>query len=229
MEYELKKELENFLDYSSRDKLLYSFVRYILNSFSLKSANLLRYSAIDHLAEGMIYVENDVLQPITHIRDNIRSLPAIFKALLDGEAKFYEGVDYYSIASQKYVRTKNQQALIVIPVVHEHHVMGYICSSEFLQDKATISNEQLKKATLLGKILGQQLTHSTYEPTLNLSKRELEVMKNIAEGFSTKEVAQMLNLSEVTIKQYVKQSISKLGALNRTHAVSILFRKKILT
>lgn len=229
MEYELKKELEIYLDYSSRDKLLFSFVRYILNAFSLKSANLLRYSAIDHLAEGIIYVENDVLQPITHIRDNIRSLPAIFEALLDGEAKFYAGADYYSIASQKYVRTKNQQALFVIPIAHEHHVMGYICSSEFSQDQAVISNEQLKKATILGKILGQQLTHSINEPAINLSKRELEVMKYIAEGVSTKEVAQMLNLSEVTIKQYVRQSISKLGAMNRTHAVSILFRKKILS
>lgn len=229
MEYELKKEIENYLDYTSRDKLLYSFVRYMLNSFSLKSAYLLRYSAIDHLAEGIIYVENNVLQPITHIRDNVRSLPGIFQALLDGEAKFYTGADYFSIAPQKYVRTKNQQALLVIPIFHEHHVMGYICSSEFLNDQTLFSEEQLKKATLFGKILGQKLTLSINEPTTNLSNRELEVMRNIAEGFSTKEIAQMLNLSEVTIKQYVRQSISKLGALNRTHAVSILFRKKILT
>nr|WP_275581947.1 LuxR C-terminal-related transcriptional regulator [Brevibacillus fulvus] len=62
----------------------------------------------------------------------------------------------------------------------------------------------------------------------HLSKRELEVMKKVAWGESTKEMAQSMHLSEVTVKQYVNSAIKKLNAKNRSHAVAELFRKGIL-
>ncbi|MBS1302702.1 response regulator transcription factor [Loktanella sp. SALINAS62] len=55
----------------------------------------------------------------------------------------------------------------------------------------------------------------------DLSPRETEVLRGIAEGKSNKEIARDLELQEVTIKLYVKTLFRKLEARNRTHAVII--------
>ena len=55
----------------------------------------------------------------------------------------------------------------------------------------------------------------------DLSQRETEVLRGIAEGKSNKEIARGLELQEVTIKLHVKTLCRKLDARNRTHAVII--------
>ena len=55
----------------------------------------------------------------------------------------------------------------------------------------------------------------------DLSQRETEVLRGIAEGKSNKEIARGLDLQEVTIKLHVKTLCRKLDARNRTHAVVI--------
>lgn len=52
----------------------------------------------------------------------------------------------------------------------------------------------------------------------NLTERETEVLRGLAEGKSNKEIARDLNLQEVTIKLHVKTLCRKLGAKNRTQA-----------
>lgn len=41
-------------------------------------------------------------------------------------------------------------------------------------------------------------------------------------------MADSMTISELTVKQYVKSAIKKLGAQNRAHAVAELFRKELL-
>lgn len=53
-----------------------------------------------------------------------------------------------------------------------------------------------------------------------LTTRELEVLRGLMNGRSNKEIATQLRLSEVTIKHHLKGLRAKLGARNRTHAVS---------
>jgi DNA-binding NarL/FixJ family response regulator len=55
----------------------------------------------------------------------------------------------------------------------------------------------------------------------DLSQRQTEVLRGIAEGKSNKEIARDLNLQEVTIKLHVATLCRKLEARNRTHAIMI--------
>lgn len=52
-----------------------------------------------------------------------------------------------------------------------------------------------------------------------LSLRDLEVLHLIAQGLTNREIGERLFLSENTIKGYVKEILSKLGARNRVEAV----------
>lgn len=56
---------------------------------------------------------------------------------------------------------------------------------------------------------------------LDISKREYEVLLKIAEGFSNKEIAAFLFVSESTIKTHVSNLLLKLDAKRRTQAVKI--------
>ncbi len=56
---------------------------------------------------------------------------------------------------------------------------------------------------------------------LELSKREYEVLKEIALGLSNREIADKLFLTESTIKTHVSNVLLKLNAKRRTQAIQI--------
>jgi DNA-binding NarL/FixJ family response regulator len=55
----------------------------------------------------------------------------------------------------------------------------------------------------------------------DLTAREIEVLKSVAEGKSNKIIASRLFISEATVKAHMKNVLLKLGASDRTHAVGI--------
>lgn len=54
-----------------------------------------------------------------------------------------------------------------------------------------------------------------------LTEREIEVLREVAAGNANKMVGQRLNISEEEVKAHMKSILSKLGANDRTHAVTI--------
>lgn len=61
-----------------------------------------------------------------------------------------------------------------------------------------------------------------------LSVRERDVLQLVAEGQSNKQIARSLSLSEDTIKGHLKVIFSKLGASDRTHAVTLAARRGMI-
>lgn len=66
-----------------------------------------------------------------------------------------------------------------------------------------------------------EIKYDTLRPTLCLSPREKEVLLWAGRGKSAWETAQLLGLSEATIKYYVRNACTRLGVKNKTHAVAI--------
>ena len=61
-----------------------------------------------------------------------------------------------------------------------------------------------------------------------LTEREIQVLRAVAGGNANKIVGQLLNVSEETIKAHMKSILSKLGANDRTHAVTIAVKRGII-
>jgi DNA-binding NarL/FixJ family response regulator len=61
-----------------------------------------------------------------------------------------------------------------------------------------------------------------------LTTREIDVLRLIAGGNSNKLIADQLSITEETVKGYVKNILSKLGASDRTHAVTIALKRGII-
>jgi DNA-binding NarL/FixJ family response regulator len=61
-----------------------------------------------------------------------------------------------------------------------------------------------------------------------LTAREIDVLRLIAGGNANKLVGDQLSITEETVKGYVKSILSKLGASDRTHAVTIALKRGII-
>lgn len=62
-----------------------------------------------------------------------------------------------------------------------------------------------------------------------LSERELEVLRHVAEGRRNREIAETLYLSEKTVKAHVSSILRKLNAEDRTEAVTIGLRRGLIS
>jgi DNA-binding NarL/FixJ family response regulator len=62
----------------------------------------------------------------------------------------------------------------------------------------------------------------------HLTTRELEVLRCIRDGHRNKHIADELTISETTVNFHIKNLVGKLGANDRTHAVSIAVRRGLL-
>jgi DNA-binding NarL/FixJ family response regulator len=61
-----------------------------------------------------------------------------------------------------------------------------------------------------------------------LSEREVEVLRKIAGGNRNSDIAELLFISEETVKGHIKHIMEKLGAGDRTEAVAIGIRRGII-
>ena len=62
----------------------------------------------------------------------------------------------------------------------------------------------------------------------SLSKREVEVLQNVAGGNRNSDIAALLFISEETVKGHIKHIMEKLGASDRTQAVAVGIRRGII-
>jgi DNA-binding NarL/FixJ family response regulator len=62
----------------------------------------------------------------------------------------------------------------------------------------------------------------------DLTSREIEVLRLIAAGNANKQIAGHLSIGEATVKSHVTNILSKLGASDRAHAVTIGLKRGII-
>jgi DNA-binding NarL/FixJ family response regulator len=87
---------------------------------------------------------------------------------------------------------------------------------------------------LVGTLLGAmgRLQRNVLDPRgltfTALTKREVEVLRLVADGMDTSEVARQLSYSERTIKNVIHDVMMRLNLRNRTHAVAYALRQGLI-
>jgi DNA-binding NarL/FixJ family response regulator len=100
---------------------------------------------------------------------------------------------------------------------------GYLLKSSLRKDLlATIQAVHDGRKSVSAEVAAELAKHVLDEA---LTERELEVLKRAAGGVSNKEIAVALGLTEATIKSHMKNVMVKLGANDRTHAVTIAIKR----
>jgi DNA-binding NarL/FixJ family response regulator len=75
------------------------------------------------------------------------------------------------------------------------------------------------------EVASELAEHATDE---TLSAREIEVLRLVSGGNANKEIAAQLSITEETVKGHIKNILAKLGANDRTHAVTIGLKRGII-
>lgn len=103
---------------------------------------------------------------------------------------------------------------------------GYVLKSMPQEDLLTVIRSvhagkrqvPAEVAALLAEHLGEE----------DLTSRELEVLQLIRDGYKNKQISDQLSISENTVNFHIKNIVDKLGANDRTHAVTIAARRGLL-
>lgn len=72
------------------------------------------------------------------------------------------------------------------------------------------------------------LTKKSEDEMQKLNDREILIIDHIAKGYTTKDIAENMNLSENTVDTYVKIILLKLGAINRPNMVYLAQQRGLL-
>jgi DNA-binding NarL/FixJ family response regulator len=81
------------------------------------------------------------------------------------------------------------------------------------------------KKAIPPEIAAQLANHMSDE---TLSAREIEVLQQVAEGNRNRDIADRLFISEGTVKVHIQHIMDKLGASDRTQAITIAVRRGII-
>jgi two-component system, NarL family, response regulator LiaR len=94
--------------------------------------------------------------------------------------------------------------------------------------RATYAGQPVLEPEVTGKMMMKMRQKNTILPHEELTEREMEVLKLIAEGKTNQEIADELFIALKTVKTHVSNILSKLQVQDRTQAVIYAFRHSIV-
>jgi DNA-binding NarL/FixJ family response regulator len=140
------------------------------------------------------------------------------------------------IAAAKVIRSEFPDAKIIaltsfdgdqdIYCALEAGVRGYLLK-EMVHTEVLNS---IRKVDAGQRLMSEEMSQriAEYFPPSPLTPREVEVLQLVAQGLANKEIAARLGTASGTVKIHVQNILSKLGAADRTRAVTIALQRGII-
>jgi len=147
-------------------------------------------------------------------------------------------------AIERIHRLRPEAAIVILTTYNEDDLMtrglragarGYLLKdtdreSLFNTIRAAVCGETLLGPDTLARVLAQidDSRPAGSAPSIALSARELEILREVARGARNKEIAIHLDIAEPTVKTHLDNIYSKLGVDSRTAAVTAAIQSGVL-
>lgn len=162
------------------------------------------------------------------------------------------GVDRLSVVAMNLLRDVSEKTpkpvVLVADEVDETDVLSVVrCGVVEIVSRASVLDEKLAQsvqlaaegganlpADLLGHLLGhietlrREFLESQGLAPPGLSSREIDVLRMLARGMDTRDIAIELNYSERTVKKVISSVTTRLQLRNRSHAVAYAMRAGVI-
>src|SRR5437660_474388 len=140
------------------------------------------------------------VEAITAIRKEFRDARIIVLTTYDGDEDIYRSV--------------------------QAGAQGYLLKDMFFEELESAIRKVHGGARLIPGSVAERLAERM--SSSELTSRELEVLKQIVDGKSNKEIANVLSISEATVKSHINNILSKLGVSDRTQAATRALQRGIV-
>lgn len=184
---------------------------------------------------GAISTESDILV-VGEASDGAEALVLFDK--LKPDVTLMDGIlpDTHGVEITRKILESHPEARIILVSINDtaediHRAMqagawGYIPKS--CEKNAII--RAIRAVAAGERYLAPDLTRKLAERNLQplLSSRELEVLRLVAKGMANKQIASELAIGEPTVKSHVAHILEKLGAPDRTRAVTLAMERGLL-
>ena len=192
--------------------------------------------ADDHqmFIDGMkVYLEKyDHIKVVGEANSGSEVLDFLETTFVDVVVLDVEMPDMDGIETTKYIKKKFPKTNVLILSMYDkkefiiklmrYGASGYILKNKSKEELLTAINNVSAGRTHYGlEIMNHAIAVSTIDEDdeAQLTEREIEVLQKIAEGFSSKEAADLLNISETTVSTHRRNIMAKLEIPNATHLV----------
>jgi DNA-binding NarL/FixJ family response regulator len=165
--------------------------------------------------------------------DLVRDIGDFDVAILDmGWRRNGEGP---SISGTETIREMHRALPVLAIVAHgpspeRHHVNAALGAGATAYVARTAGPEQMRKA-VRAAAAQERFVDGDVPPKGSrgvLTVRQREILQLLADGESTTVAARKLGLSEETVKTHMKNTLARLDARNRSHAVAIGLRESLI-
>jgi len=131
-------------------------------------------------------------------------------------------------------RARKPRIIVITTYESEEDIRRAVCAGAKGYLLKAADAEQIEEAvravaagrTLFPTEITLKLAESVAHP--ELTKRELEVLRYIANGRSNKEIGAILYISEATVKGHVRSILTKLEAIGRAEAIAIATKRGLI-
>jgi DNA-binding NarL/FixJ family response regulator len=108
--------------------------------------------------------------------------------------------------------------------------MGYLLKHATMVQLTDAIRSAVQGRPTLAPEATEALMKSTIDPQIDshLTQRELDVLRLMAEGKTNQQIAALLHISESTTRFHIGKLFSKLGVGNRTEAVRVALRMRLV-
>jgi DNA-binding NarL/FixJ family response regulator len=107
-------------------------------------------------------------------------------------------------------------------------VRGFVLKEAPLQDLTRAVDMVASGAVYVDPVLAGVLASAESERLPQLTKREREVLRLLADGLTNEEIGKRLFLSPETVRTHVQKAMRRLEADTRTHAVALALRQSLI-
>lgn len=104
---------------------------------------------------------------------------------------------------------------------------GYVVKSIIREELLRAVREVHEGRQYVDPLVASHLAERRFRRSL--SGREVEVLRMVAKGLGNKEIANALNIAEVTVKLHVSHVLEKLSVKDRTQAATVALQRGIIS
>lgn len=204
---------------------IFEMMKIFNQTYPCTITQIFQYSLFNGSINGILSYENQTVKSISHIHESMQINEYIHQYLSENKVVFLDHQKFQLSIGNQIPFSEPINNLLLIPLSINGVVIAFMIGVNIqfqINDFVLSDIQSFTESFIQVLLLTKKLTNGKF------TKKEIIVMQYISNGYTTKEISSVLELSESTIKYFIKNIMLKTNSANRAEAVAAMFRMKLV-